>query len=221
MFAVVIGPGGYLLSLLLAWLLNDLTRGLRVFFTIIFYAPSITGGMTIIWGFLFSGDMQGLINSTLYRFGLITTPIQFFQDTAYIVPLLMVIMLWMSLGTSFLSFIAGLQGVDKQYYEAAAIDGIRNRWQELWFVTLPLMKPQLMFGAVMSITSAFSCGAMFDAIAGFPTVDYVAHTMINHMNDFGLARYEMGYASAIATLLFLMMIGTNKLIQFVLNRVGS
>lgn len=133
----------------------------------------------------------------------------------------MVIMLWMSLGTSFLSFIAGLQGVDKQYYEAAAIDGIRNRWQELWFVTLPLMKPQLMFGAVMSITSAFSCGAMFDAIAGFPTVDYVAHTMINHMNDFGLARYEMGYASAIATLLFLMMIGTNKLIQFVLNRVGS
>ena len=69
--------------------------------------------------------------------------------------------------------------------------------------------------------SAFSCGAMFDAIAGFPTVDYVAHTMINHMNDFGLARYEMGYASAIATLLFLMMIGTNKLIQFVLNRVGS
>lgn len=221
MFAVVIGPGGYLLSLLLAWLLNDLPRSLRVFFTIIFYAPSITGGMAIIWNFLFSGDLQGLINSTLYQMGLINNPIQFFQDTRYIVPLLMAIMLWMSLGTSFLSFIAGLQGVDKQYYEAAALDGIRNRWQELWYVTLPLMKPQLLFGAVMSITSGFSCGAMFDAIAGFPTVDYVAHTMINHMNDFGLSRYEMGYASAIATLLFLMMIGTNKLIQFLLSKTGS
>lgn len=220
-FAVVIGPGGYILSFCMAWLLNELPRIQRVLLTILFYAPSISGAMYMIWQYIFSGDSQGLANSLLLQLGMIDSPIQFFKNSAYVVPICMLVMLWMSLGTSFLALIAGLQGVDRQLYEAGSIDGIRNRWQELWFITLPVMKEHLMFSAIMSITSAFSVGPVISALAGFPTVDYAAHTIMIHLTDYGSTRFEMGYASAIATLLFLLMIGSNKLVQKFLSKVGT
>ena len=220
-FAVVIGPGGYLLSFGVAWLLNELPRSQRVPLTVLFYAPSISGAMYMIWQYIFSGDSQGLVNSLLTQLGVIDAPILWFKNANYVVPLCMAVMLWMSLGTSFLSLIAGFQGVDRQLYEAGAIDGIRNRWQELWFITLPVMKQHLMFSAIMSITSAFSVGPQITALAGFPTVDYAAHTIMIHLNDYGGTRFEMGYASAIATLLFVMMIGSNKLVQKFLSKVGT
>ena len=136
-------------------------------------------------------------------------------------PLVIVVVLWSSLGTSFLSFIAGLQGVNKSYYEAGAIDGIRNRWQELWFITLPCMRPQLLFGAVMTISSSFGIGAVVTSLVGFPSTDYATHTIINHLEDFGGQRYEMGYASAIATVLFLVMILTNYIVKNLLSKVGE
>ena len=219
--ALITGPGGYLLSFGMAWLLNELPRPQRVFLTVLFYAPSISGSMYMIWQYIFSGDSQGLINSTLMRLGMIQTPIQFFKDTAYILPICIVVILWMSLGTSFLSLIAGFQGVDRQLYEAGAIDGVRNRWQELWFITLPVMKQHLMFSAIMSITGAFGCGDIITNLAGFPTVDYAAHTVMHHLTDYGTIRFEMGYASAIATLLFMLMLFCNKLVQKLLSRVGT
>ena len=221
LFAAVIGPGGYLLSFGMAWLLNELPRVQRVLLTILFYSPSISGSIYMIWQYIFSGDSQGLVNSTLIRLGLLDAPIQWFKDTAYMVPVLMIVMLWMSLGTSFLSLIAGFQGVDRQLYEAGAIDGIRNRWQELWFITLPVMKQHLLFAAIMSITSAFGVGDVITNLAGFPTVDYAAHTIMNHLTDYGTIRFEMGYASAIATLLFVIMLACNKLVQKLLARVGT
>ena len=220
-FAVVTGPVGYALALLFAWLINELDHTLRVIFTVVFYAPSISGGMAVIWNYLFSGDAKGLLNATLIRFGVIGDPINYLQNAAYVMPIMIVIILWMSLGTTFLSFIAGFQGIDRQYYEAGAIDGIRDRWQELWFITLPLMKPQLMFGAVMSITAAFGVGDIITQVVGFPSVDYCAHTVMNHLSDYGTIRYEMGYACVIATLLFVTMILCNKAVQALLRKVGG
>lgn len=219
--AVLIGPGGYILSFLFAWLINELSRLMRVIFTIIFYAPSLAGGMLTIWTFFFSGDATGYVNGTLMKLGIVNGPIIFFQDEAYMIPLIIFVSLWMSLGTTFLSFIAGFQGVDKQYYEAAAIDGIRNRWQELWYITLPLLKPQLFFGAVMSITSAFGVGAVVTALCGSPSTNYAAHTVMNHITDYGSTRYEMGYACALATVLFVIMIVSNKLVQKLISHVGT
>lgn len=221
LMAVVIGPVSYLVCLFLAWLINELPRFWRTILTLIFYAPSISGNVYLIWGVIFNKDAYGYANALLMNLGIIQSPILWFENPDYMLPLIVIISLWTSVGTTFLSFIAGLQGVDSQLYEAAAIDGIKNRWQELWYVTLPSMKPQLMFGAVMSITGAFGVGSIVTALCGLPSTDYAAHTIINHLEDYGGVRFEMGYASAIATILFLIMIGSNKLVQKALSKVGE
>ncbi len=220
-FAVIIGPVSYMLSLFVAWFINELSPKIRAVVTLIFYAPSISGGATTIWTVFFSGDSYGYANSILMRMGIIETPIQFFQNATYVMPLCIVVALWSSLGTSFLSFIGGLQTIDKAQFEAAAVDGIKNRWQELWYVTLPNMKPQLLFGAILAITSAFGFGAIVDGLAGNPSVDYCAWTIVHHLGDYGGARYEIGYSSAIATILFAMMIGSNMLVKKLLAKVGQ
>lgn len=219
--AVILGPGGYLLSLVFAWFINELTPKFRALVTLIFYAPSISGNVYLIWSVMFSGDQYGYINSLLSRMGLIQKPIQFLQDPRYIMPIVIIVSLWVSFGTGFLSLIAAFQGIDKTYYEAGAIDGIRNRWQELWFITLPLIRLQMLFSAVMSITSSFNVGAVITALCGYPTTDYVAHTVMNHLTDYGLERFEMGYACAIAVVLFCMMVGANLLAQHMINKVGE
>ena len=157
----------------------------------------------------------------LISLGFINDPIQWLADTRYMAPIVILVTIWMSLGAGFLSFVAGFQGLDASLVEAGMIDGISNRWQELWHITLPAMKPQMMFGAVMSITSAFNVGTLITALCGYPTVDYAAHTIMNHLTDYGTIRFEMGYASAIATLLFLMMVGANLLAQRLIAKVGE
>ena len=219
--ALFIGPGGYIMSLISAWFINELTPKVRALLTLVFYAPSISGNAYLIWSVAFSGDDYGYINSLLTRLGYITEPIQFFQNTDYIIPLIILISLWNSFGTGFLSMIAAFQGVDRTYYEAGALDGIKNRWQELWFITMPMMKPQMMFSAVMSITGAFNVGAIVTAFCGYPSTDYAAHTIMNHLEDYGSTRFEMGYASAIAVFLFVMMVGANSLFKKFLNSVGK
>ena len=220
-FAMIVGPVSYLMSLMVAWFINELPPKIRALVTLVFYAPSISGQVYLIWGTLFSGDSYGWVNGILLDLGLITKEIQFFQDADYVMPLCIVVAIWTSLGTSFLSFIAGLQGIDRSMYEAGAVDGVRNRWQELWYITLPSMKPQLMFGAVMSITSAFGFGGVVTALCGFPSVDYAAHTIMHHLDDYGGQRFEVGYSSAIAVVLFAVMIGANMLVKKVLSKVGQ
>ena len=220
-FAIIVGPASYLMSLLVAWFINELPPKIRAVVTLVFYAPSISGQVYLIWGTLFSGDSYGWVNATLLNLGLITEEIQWFRDADYIMPLCIVVALWTSLGTSFLSFIAGLQGIDRSMYEAGAVDGVRNRWQELWYITLPSMKPQLMFGAIMAITSAFGFGGVVTALCGFPSVDYAAHTIMHHLDDYGGQRFEVGYSSAIAVLLFALMIGSNMLVKKMLSKVGT
>ncbi len=220
-FAAIVGPASYLMSFLVAWFINELPPRIRAIVTLIFYAPSISGQVYMIWGTLFSGDSYGWVNATLIETGMITEPIQWFKDADYIMPLCIVVALWTSLGHSFLSFIAGLQGVDHSLYEAGAVDGVKNRWQELWYITLPSMKPQLMFGAVMAITGSFGFGGVVTALCGFPSVDYAAHTITHHLDDYGGARYEIGYSSTIAVVLFTIMIVANTIVKKALSKVGT
>lgn len=221
LFAVITGPVSYIACFIFAWIINELSPKFRAFMTLIFYAPSISGNVFFIWLIFFSGDSYGYLNGFLMKVGIILEPIQWLQDEKYILAIVMVVQLWLSLGTSFLAFIAGLQTIDKSLVEAAAVDGIRNRWQELWFITLPSMRPQLMFGAVMQITASFAVADISMALAGFPSVNYAAHTVVTHLIDYGTIRFEMGYASAIATVLFGLMIGTNLITQKLLRKLGE
>ena len=220
-FAAITGPLSYLLSFLIAWFINEMEPKLRAVVTLVFYAPSISGAVYTIWGVLFSSDSYGWANGTLMNLGIIDTPILWFQDEDYIMPLCCIVALWTSLGTAFLAFIAGLQTIDKSLFEAAAVDGIRNRWQELWYVTLPTMRPQLMFGAVLSITQSFGFGVIVTALCGFPSLNYSAHTIMHHLDDYGGQRFEVGYASAIAVVLFAIMLGSNIIIKRALSKVGQ
>ena len=220
-FACIVGPASYLMSFLVAWFINELPPKIRAVVTLIFYAPSISGNVYLIWGTLFSGDSYGWVNAMLLEYNIIEEEINFFQREEYAMALCIVVALWTSLGTSFLSFIAGLQGVDRSLYEAGAVDGIKNRWSELYYITLPSMKPQLMFGAVMAITGAFGFGGVVDALCGFPSVNYSCHTIMHHLSDYGGMRYETGYASAIAVVLFAIMIGANFLVKKILSKVGT
>ncbi|GIN56077.1 carbohydrate ABC transporter permease [Lederbergia ruris] len=221
LFAAITGPVSYIACFIFAWIINELSPKIRAFMTLIFYAPSISGNIFFIWLIVFSGDSYGYLNGILMKLGFILEPIQWLSDEKYILTIVIIVQLWLSLGTSFLAFIAGLQTIDKTLIEAGAVDGIKNRWQELWFITLPSMRPQLMFGAVMQITQSFAVADIAIALAGFPSVNYAAHTIVTHLMDYGTIRFEMGYSSAIATVLFSLMIGTNLLTQKLLRKIGE
>ena len=220
-FAVVTGPVSYMLCLLFAWIINEFNRGLRTVLTLIFYAPSICGNAYMVWNLILTGDRYGYLNGILLNLDIINEPILWMQTESYVLPVLIVVQLWLSLGTGFLSFIAGLQTVDKSMYEAAAIDGIKNRWQELWFVTLPAMKPQLMFGAVMQITQSFAVADISINLAGNPSVNYAAYTIQHHLDEYQGVRWEVGYSSAISFVMFLMMVGSNMAVTKLLAKVGQ
>lgn len=221
LIAIITGPIGYLASFIFAWLINELPRAIRTVAVVVFYAPSIAGNIFVIFSVFFRGDAYGYVNAWLMKVGIIDTPILWLVNPDYMLPICMLVILWMSLGAGFLSFIAGLQGIDRSQFEAGYVDGIKNRWQELWFITLPNMKPMLMFGAVMTITQSFGVCDVTMTLCGFPSTDYAARTIVTHLMDYGSTRYEMGYASAIATLLFLVMILCNKVIQKALSRLGT
>ncbi len=219
--AVITGPVGYILSFLFAWFINELPKWLRAVAVVIFYAPSIAANAYTVFSIIFQGDAYGWFNAILMEYGLIDAPKLWLLDPTYMMTILIIVILWMSMGTGFLSFVAGFQGIDRSMYEAGYVDGVRNRWQELYHITLPSMKPMLLFGAVMSITSAFNVSDVPRILCGYPSTDYAARTVVTHLFDYGFSRFEMGYASAIATILFLVMILCKKAIAGLLGRVGT
>jgi multiple sugar transport system permease protein len=220
-FAVITGPVSYIACFIFAWLINEMRPKMRALMTLVFYAPSISGNVYFIWQIMFSGDSYGIVNGFLMKIGVLNEPVLWFQNPKYTLTIIIIVQLWLSLGTSFLAFIAGLQSIDRTLFEAGAVDGVRNRWQELWFITLPSMRPQLMFGAVIQITASFAVADVAMNLAGFPSVQYSAHTIVTHLVDYGTIRFEMGYASAIATVLFVLMLGSNLVIQKMLRKVGE
>lgn len=221
LFALITGPIGLLASLFVAWMINEFPHGLRTLLTVVFYSPAISGAVYTIWKIIFSNDDYGIVNSTLQKFGFIDDPIQWLSDPNYIPIVLILAVLWASLGTGFLAMIAGLKGVNRSLYEAGAIDGIRNRLQELWYITIPAIKPQLMFSALISITSAFEIGTVCTTLFGFPSPNYAAHTIVLHMEDYGNTRYELGMACSMATILFVIMVVANKLVNLFIKHAGK
>lgn len=218
LFATITGPIGYIMSFLVAWLINEFGKGIRSIITLIMYAPTLAGNVYFIWTYIFSPDSRGFLNHTLIRLGIISDPLMWLTDVKLSFWVVVLVIIWLSFGAGFLSFIAGLQALDRTFYEAAAIDGLRNRWQELYYVTFPQMGPQLLFGAIISISGAFAVGYQNMALTGFPSTDYSTHTLLLHILDFGSIRYEMGYASALAVVLFAMMLATWAIIDKVLRK---
>ncbi|HWT75933.1 MAG TPA: sugar ABC transporter permease [Mobilitalea sp.] len=218
-FAFITGPISYILCFLLAWFINDLPRFLRTVLTLVFYAPSLSGNLFMIWQFIFSDDQYGLVNSVLMTIGgmgIIQDPIKWFTDAKYIMITLIIVQLWLSLGAGFLALGAGFKTVDRSIYEAGVMDGVKNRFQELIYITVPSMKRQMLFAAVMQISSSFAVGNISIQLAGFPSTNYAGHTIMTHIYDYGSVRYDMGYACAISTILLLVMLLTNKLITTLL-----
>jgi multiple sugar transport system permease protein len=220
LFAVFIGPFGFALSFFLAWIINEFGKSARSILSFLFYSPALVGNAYYIWQIMFSGDSYGYANSILMSFGIVTEPIQWFRNEQYVFVIIVLIQLWLSMGVSFLANIAGLQNIDDELYEAGAIDGIKTRWHELWYITLPSMKSILLFGIVMQIQSAFSVSAIPMALAGYPSVNHSVDTILSHLQDVGAERFEMGYASAISVLLFVLIIITKNVLTKFVNSVG-
>ena len=220
-FALIVGPGGYLLAFLLAWMINEFPRAIRVLLTFVFYVPSLVGNALYIWQVMFSGDSYAYVNNILLSFGFITEPIQWFQNTSYNFFVIVLVQLWMSMGISFLANISGLQNVNTELYEAGAIDGIRTRWHELWYITLPSMKTILLFSAVMQIQAAFSISTLIKTLAGYPSVNNSVDTLVSYIEDVATSRYEMGYAAALSVFLFAVVIAFRYGIGAILNLIGT
>ena len=221
-FAFIVGPVGYFLSFIVAWMLSHLPKIPRTILAIIFYSPSLTAGiaMAAMWRIIFSGDAQGYLNAILLDWGLIIEPIQFLQSPDMLMTIMIVVSLWSSIGVGFLAMLAGILNVDRTLYEAAYIDGIKNWFQEIIYVTIPAMKPQMIFGAVMAVVGTFQAGAIGVALSGTnPTPNYAGQLIVNHIEDFGFLRYLMGYAAAVSVLLLLMVYGISKLTWKLLGEV--
>ena len=220
-FAVITGPVGFILSFVVAWLINEMSRGVRTILTVLFYSPALAGNVYFVWQYIFSSDSAGFLNNLLIQLGITSDPISWLADTRYNFAILTIIIIWLSFGTGFLSFVSGLQALDRTFYEAAALDGLKNRWQELYYVTLPQMGPQLMFGAVTSISGAFAVGFHNKVLTGFPSTEYSTHTILLHSMDYAENRYELGYSAAISVVLFLMMVLAWAVIQKAIKKFSE
>ena len=221
LFAIITGPIGFMLSFVLAWFINEFNPIVSTTLSFLFYAPALVGNAYFIWQVAFSNDSYGYVNSLLLSLGLITEPVNWLKTASYVMPIIIVVQLWQSMGVSFLANISGLQNVNNEMYEAGAIDGVRNRWQELWYITLPSMKHMLLFSAVMQISSSFSVSAIAIQLAGYPSIEYAVDTIVSYMADVGTVRYEMGYASAMSVVLFAIMVIFRWIVGKVLNSTGK
>lgn len=220
-FAIFTGPVSFFVSMFLAWTINELPKGIRELMTLVFYAPSISGNAFAVWMLIFDGDIYGYLNSFLLRLGFVSEPIIWLKDTRYMMAVVIIVQLWVSLGTSFLTMRAGFSTVDRSIVEAGLVDGIKNRFQELWHITLPAMTPHLILSVILSITGAFGAEAVITAMTGFPSTGYATHTIMHHLRDYGFIRFQRGYACAIAVILFLLCIAVNRLAQILVKRIGK
>ena len=210
-FAVITGPVGFFASFIMAWLIDQLK--FRNAFSLAFYAPSITSGiaLSVVWLYFFASDHYGLINYTLLRIGILSEPIAWTMDTRTILPVIIIISIWMSMGTGFLVFLAGFQNLPTEQFEAGRIDGINNIFQELFYITLPLMKPQLLFGAINSIVGSFAVFDVAVAVAPLPSPGYAGHTIVTHLYDYAFIRFDMGYSAAVSVVLFVITFGLGRI----------
>jgi multiple sugar transport system permease protein len=222
LYAVIVGPIGFLLSFMFAWLIDSTGHRSMVGYTLLFYAPSISGiGMAYVWTLLFSGDRYGILNNILIRTGILNEPFLWLSDTRTIMPVIIVVALWMGMGKGFLAQIAGFQSMPLELYEAGKIDGVPTRWHELWYITLPMMKPYILVAAVLQVVESFAVFDIANTLVPFPSPLYAAHTIVTHLWDYAFLRFEMGYSSAIAVVLFVATFGLNRILVRALSSRGE
>nr|WP_300768806.1 sugar ABC transporter permease [uncultured Acetatifactor sp.] len=212
-FAFIVGPVGYVLSFLLAWMLAQISKVPRTILALLIYSPSLTSGvaMSVVWKIIFASDQMGYANYFLMELGIITEPMLFTSDANFLLPIMIIVSLWSSMGVGFLAILAGILNINPEYYEAAMIDGMRNRFQEIFYITIPQMKPQMMFAAVMAVVNTFSVGAIGVQLSGSnPTPGYAGQLIVNHIEDYGFLRYEMGYASTVSLVLLVFIYTISK-----------
>ncbi len=212
-YAVLVGPGGFILAFFMAWLLSQLNKVPRTILAVILYLPSMTVGVTVstVWAVIFSGDRTGYLNSILLQLNLIQSPITWLQDESTLMPIMIIVALWSSMGIGFLSILSGILNVNKELYEAARLDGVKNRVQEALYITIPSIRPQLLFGAVMAVVNAFNSAGLGVQLSGSnPTPKYAGSVIVNHIDDYGFIRYEMGYAAALSVVLLLIIALASK-----------
>ncbi|XFA99052.1 carbohydrate ABC transporter permease [Candidatus Izemoplasma sp. B36] len=205
-YAIIVGPGGYILSFILAWVLSQLTRKVRTIYALIIYSPSLTGGVTmaVLWRVIFAGDNSGYLNSILLRLGFISEPIVYLQSQQFLLLIMIIVTLWSSMGVGFLAILAGILNVNPEMYEAGYIDGIKNKFQEVIYITIPSIKPQMLFGAVMAIVGTFAAAGIGVSLSGSnPTPQYAGQLIVNHIEYYGFNKYEMGYAAALSVMLLI------------------
>jgi len=206
-YSAIAVPLGMVLAFLLALLMNSKVRGIAVFRTV-YYLPSIVPAVSnaVLWAWILNSDF-GLLNALLHVFGV--RRILWLQDPEWALPALVLMSLW-GLGGGMVIYLAGLQGIPNEFYEAAAIDGA-SAWAKLWHVTLPLMSPVIFFNLVMSIIGTFQI-----FIAGYlitnggpqnATLFYVLYLWRN-----AFLYLNMGYAAALAWVLFIIIIGLTALV---------
>ena len=208
-YALIVGPVGYMLTFFLAWVLAQLPRRFRNVAAIILYSPSLTGSIliSVVWKAMFSGDSRGYINYLLLNWGIINEPLQFLQDKTTIFVIMVFVGLWSSMGIGFLAMLSGILNTNREIYEAAYVDGMKNRFQEVIYITIPSMKPQMMFGAVMAIVGTFNSAGLASALTGAsPTPQLAGWLISDHMQDYAFSRMEMGYASSLSVVLLMMVL---------------
>nr|WP_306220270.1 sugar ABC transporter permease [Cohnella sp. WQ 127256] len=213
-FAIVVGPGGYIFSFIFAWLIHQLPKSIRDYFSLALYAPSMVAGvaLTMVWTATFSGDSIGYLNQILLSLGIIESPQLWLQDPKYLMTIMIIVTMWTSMGVGFLAMLGGLQTVNTELYEAGRIDGIKNNLQEVYYITIPSMKPQMLFSAVMAIVGAIKAGSISSGLTGMTiTPQYAGHVINNHIYDYAFLRYEWGYASALSVVLLLLSYTIMKL----------
>ncbi len=213
-YALIVGPGGYMLSFFLAWCLAQIPHIPRTVIAIILYTPSMTMGvaMAVLWRVIFSGNEAGYLNNALLTIGLIKEPIQWLAEPKYILPIMIIVALWGANGVGFLGMLSGVLNINPEVYEAAYIDGMKNRFQEIFYITIPMMKPQMLFGAVMAIVGTFNSGAIGVQLTGSnPTPQYAGQLIVNHIDYYGFTKWEMGYAAAVSVVLLLIIMLFSKL----------
>ena len=204
-YVVGVVPIGISTALVLAAALEELTRGKQLF-KVLYFIPTVTSVVAIaaVWKWLFAGEKFGLINYFLIRLGF--HPVDWLLSPTWILPAIMIMSIWAGLGYNLVFFSAGISTIPQTLYEAAKVDGA-SWWGRFWNVTVPMLRPTLVFVVVMAVINSFQ---VFDQVyimtggtgEGTGGVLDSGLTMVSYLYDQGFMQFHMGYASAIAYLIF-------------------
>jgi multiple sugar transport system permease protein len=207
LYVIGVVPIGVCLSLILAVAIDQKIK-FKNFFKSIFFLPTITAivAVSVIWKWLYAGEKYGLFNYILLKLGF--QPIDWLASPTWTLPSIIIMSIWAGIGYNMILFLAGLQSIPDVMYEAAEIDGA-GFWTKFFNVTIPLLKPTIVFVSIMSFIFSFQ---VFEQVyimtggqGGIGGVLNSALTIVAYLYDMGFQKFQMGYASALAYIIFLLI----------------